>query len=76
MCSFCCSELSRAGAVEVEQRVSSIASERDSTLQEAQALADRLEKSESERDRLQLDLETAQIQIEELQFQLDDLSTR
>ena len=70
------SELSRATAVEVDQRVSNAAMERDSALQEAQELAERLENVERERDGLQMDLETAQIQAEELQFQLDELSNR
>ena len=50
--------------------------ERDATLQEAQELAERLEKAQTERDALKLELETAQVQVDELQFQLDELSTR
>lgn len=62
--------------MEVERRVSDAAIERDSTLQEAQDLADRLENIQSERDSLKLVLENAQVQIDELQFQLDELNTR
>lgn len=61
---------------DIERRASALASERDSTLQEAQELADRLEKVQTERDGLKLDLETAQVQVDELQFQLDELNTR
>lgn len=50
--------------------------ERDSTLKDAQDLADRLERVQSERDSLNLELETAQVQVDELQFQLDELNTR
>lgn len=60
----------------MERRISEAAVERDFTLKEAQDLADRLEKVQSERDGLKLDLETAQVQVDELQFQLDELSTR
>jgi hypothetical protein len=56
--------------------VSEAASERDSTLQEAQDLADRLEKLQSERDQLKLVLESSQVQVDELQFQLDEINTR
>ena len=56
--------------------MSEATNERDSTLQEAQDLADRLEKLQGERDDLKLVLENAQVQIDELQFQLDELNTR
>ena len=54
----------------------SAAAERDSALQKAQELVEHLEKAESDRDGMQLDLETAQVQVDELQFQLDELNTR
>ena len=62
--------------MDVERRVSEAAVERDATLQEAQNLADRLEKIQEERDSLKLVLENAQVQVDELQFQLDELNTR
>ena len=71
-----CSELTKVDTSEAHGQAVTSASERDSALQEAQELAERLEKAESERDGMQLDLETAQVQVEELQFQLDELSTR
>ncbi len=60
----------------MEGQLSTITNEQDSTLQEAQEVVDRLERAESERDKLQLDLETAQIQIDELQYQLDEITNR
>ena len=54
----------------------SIAEERDSTLQEAQDLADRLQKAEEMRDVFRGSLESAQGQVEELQLQLHDLNKR
>ena len=61
---------------ELQQRIENSSSERDSTLQEAQEIADRLDSAEREKDQLQLALELAQNQIDELQFQLDELSKR
>lgn len=75
-CGCCFRELSQAKAMEVEHHASTATSERDTTLQEAQNLADRLEKVQTERDGLKLDLETAQVQVDELQFQLDELNSR
>lgn len=68
--------MARASVVDVEQQVSAAAGERDSSIQQTQELAERLEKAEGERDELKLDLETAQIQVDELRFQLDELNTR
>lgn len=69
-------EFTQANVTKIEHHASTATSERDSTLQEAQELADRLEKVQTERDGLKLDLETAQVQVDELQFQLDELNTR
>ena len=69
-------ELAKVDTSEAQRHTNDTASERDSALQKAQELAERLEKAESERDGMQLDLETAQVQVEELQFQLDELNTR
>lgn len=69
-------EVVRASASEIERKVSDAAMERDATLQEAQELAERLERAQTERDSLKLELETAQVHVDELQFQLDELNTR
>lgn len=70
------SELARASSTELQQKVNDVASERDSTLQQAQEMSERLDAAEKERDQLQLELESSQNQIEELQFQLEEISSR
>ena len=70
------SEVARASSTELQQKISDVASERDSTLQQAQVMSERLDNAEKERDQLQLVLEASQNQIEELQFQLEEISSR
>ena len=53
-----------------------MATERDSTLQQAQEMSEQLDSAEKERDQLQLALESYQNQIEELQFQLEEISSQ
>ena len=70
------SEVARASSTELQQKISDVASERDSTLQQAQAMSECLDNAEKERDQLQLVLEASQNQVEELQFQLEEISSR
>ena len=69
-------ELEKASGQELRQRASEASDEREATLQQAQEMADRLDRADTDRDRLQLDLENSQIQLDELQFQYDELNTR
>lgn len=69
-------ELEKASGQELHQRASEASDEREATLQQAQEMADRLDRADTDRDRLQLDLENSQIQLDELQFQYDELNTR
>ena len=70
------SEVARASSTELLQKVDDVATERDSTLQQAQEMSERLDNAEKERDQLQIELESSQNQMEELQFQLEELSSR
>ena len=77
MCHFLCnSEIARANSTEFQQKNSSAAEERDSALQQAQEMSERLDISEKERDELQLALEASQNQMEELQFQFEEISSQ
>ena len=73
---FVNSEVARASSTELQQKIGDVASERDSTLQHAQVMSERLDNAEKERDQLQLLLEESQNQVEELQFQLEEISSR
>ena len=70
------SELAKAGSLELQQRIQDATSDRESTLEQAQKMADQLEGAEREKGDLQEALVAAQNQVEELQDQLDELSRR
>ena len=70
------SELAWASGTELQQRMDSVTEDRDSTLQQAQELADQLLAAEQKRDELQGSLASAQGQVNELQVQLHDLNKR
>lgn len=67
-------ELAWASGTELQQRMDSVTEDRDSTLQQAQELADQLLAAEQKRDELQGSLASAQGQVNELQVQLHDLN--
>ena len=73
---MCCSELSRADLTDHQQRLDNATHERDSALQQAQDMADKLDVVQIERDQLQQELESAQNQADELQFQFEELNSR
>ena len=70
------SELTKAGNLESQQRIQDAASDRESALEQAQEMADKLERAEKERGELQEALVSAQNQVDDLQYQLDELSKR
>ena len=70
------SELTKAGNIESQQRIQDAASDRESALEQAQEMADKLERAEKERGELQEALVSAQNQVDDLQYQLDELSKR
>ena len=74
--SYSHSELAGASGSDMRQRIDHACSERDSTLQQAQELADRLDQTETERDHLQLTLEATQGEVDELHYQMEDLRAR
>ena len=74
--SFSHSELAGASGSEMRHRIDHATSERDSALQQAQDLVDRLDQTETERDHLQLTLEAAQGEVDELNYQIEDLRAR
>ena len=68
--------MARASSTELQQKVSDVLTERDSTLQQAQEMSERLDNTEKERDQLQIAFESSQNQVEELQFQLEEVTSR
>lgn len=70
------SELAGSSGSEMRQRINHASSERDSALQQAQELADRLDLAERDRDHLQLTLEASQAEVDELTYQMEDLRAR
>lgn len=70
------SEVARASSTEVQQKINDMITERDSTLQQAQEMSERLDNAENERDQLQIAFESSQNQVEELQFQVEEVTSR
>ena len=68
--------MARASSTELQQKVSDVLIERDSTLQQAQEMSERLDNTEKERDQLQIAFESSQNQVEELQFQLEEVTSQ
>ena len=68
--------MARASSTELQQKISDVVTERDSTLQQAQEMSERLDNTEKERDQLQMAFESSQNQVEELQFQLEEITSQ
>ncbi len=71
-----CSELAGDSGAELRGRIEHACSERDSALQQAQELMERLDTSERDKDQVQLSLERAQAEIDELNYQMEELNIR
>ena len=71
-----CSELAEATCSELRERLDHANEERDSALQQAQRLSDKLEKKLKEVDNLGESLTKAQNFIQELQYQLEEVTKR
>ena len=70
------SEVARASSTELKQKINDMVTERDSTLQQAQEMSEQLDNAEKERDQLQIAFESSQNQVEELQFQLEEITSQ
>lgn len=73
---YTASEVARANNTELQQKINDLVTERDSTLQQAQEMSERLDNTEKERDQLQIAFESSQNQVEELQFHCEEISSR
>lgn len=68
--------MARASSTELQQKINDVIIERDSTLQQAQEMSEQLDNAEKECDQLQIAFESSQNQVEELQFQLEEVTSQ
>lgn len=73
---YCCSELAQGSSAELRQRLDAAVEDRETTMQQAQQLADKLETTEAENRELTEQLNSQSGHADMLQQQLDELLAR